>query len=173
MTSMTKVAIMLAVKQDLSIQPRTHYTINELTRSVQVSRSTLYYHFRGGLPETFAYTFQQEIISPIQTHQLDWPATTEFLLAYIGNHQVLVKNMYQLSDSTQIIIAIQRALTQTLAANYDQITALKNTTVLTQQLQVLSAALLFELQLWLLDNFTEDWHQIQRRLALFDCRLDS
>ncbi len=170
MTSMTKVAIMLAVKQDLSIQRRTHYTINELTHSVQVSRSTLYYHFHGGLPETFNFTFQQEILVPIQVHQLDWPATVRFLLRYIAQHQMLVKNMYALSDWHEFM-AIQPALAQTLLNNYDQFGKTTNSVVLLAQLQMLCSALLFELQLWLLDNFDEDWHLIQQRVAVFDQNL--
>lgn len=173
MSSMTKVAIMLAVKQDLSIRPRSHYTISELTHSVQVSRSTLYYHFRGGLPEAFTFTFQQEIILPIRSEKLDWPAATQFLLVYVADHQTLVKNMYQLSDANQTFVVIQQALMQAMAANYQQLLPWADMPILTRQLQVLSAALLFELQLWLLNNCTEDWHVIQQRLAVFDRQLDN
>ena len=164
MTQLTKFVIMDALKNDLSQKQFTKYTVTELLRSTRISRSTLYYHFDGGLDDALVFTFHHELLQPLKTQRLNWEMGTTFILNYLFAHQVLATNIYALTAGPQRLEGAREELCRAFWAGcreqYQQ-----------QQLRLLCAALLTEIQIWTTNHFAESPAAIQARLLTFEQNL--
>ncbi|WP_125606868.1 hypothetical protein [Lapidilactobacillus bayanensis] len=164
MTQLTKIVIMDALKDDLSQKQFTKYTVTELLRSTRISRSTLYYHFDGGLDDALVFTFRHELVQPLMSQQLNWKTGTAYILDYLFGHQVLAGNIYVLTVGPERLAAARedfcRAFWAGCRYQYQR-----------QQLRLLCAALLAELQIWTTSDFAESPEQIRQRLLTFEQNL--
>lgn len=161
MTQLTKICIMNALKNDLSICERSHYTATQLLNSVNISRSTLYYHFNGGIEDALVYTVDHELIQPLTKEQMDWRQSTVFILGYVANHQMLTRNVYALAGNALSLAMVRQQLVNALVTG-------NQTNYQPAQLQLLCGALVAEVQFWLATNFQEDADEICARLTTFD-----
>lgn len=164
MTQLTKIVIMNALKNDLSQKQFTKYTVTALLRSTKISRSTLYYHFDGGLNDALAFTFQHELVQPLMTQRLNWANGTTYILNYLFGHQILASNMYNLAADPSRLGNVRAQFVEAFWVGcryqYQQ-----------QQLNLLCAALLAELQIWTTSQFAEAPETILQRLLTFEQHL--
>lgn len=161
MTELTKIFIMNALKNDLSKRQLRKYSVTELLRTTKISRSTLYYHFDGGLNTAVAFTFNYELLQPVRRQQLSWASGTQFILNYLCVNRIFATNIYRLAFNPERLTIIRSQLCQAFycgcSGQYCQ-----------SQLNLLCAALLMELQIWATTNFAENPLLIHERLLTFE-----
>lgn len=92
----TKTIIADRFKQLLSQKPLSKITIRELISDCAINRKTFYYHFED-IYALLKWTLEREVITVAD--QFDLLAETDemvsFVLLYIEQNRVLLKNMYQ------------------------------------------------------------------------------
>lgn len=144
------------LKEQLSEENRSTFTVRDLINCSSLSRSTIYRNFPGGMIDLYKETFQREVVDVIVNKSLDWNQAVERFVDYIADHKTLCINLYRLSSHEQRRIhtkeLIKYFFAEFLKKQYNHKKVLQILEKYRDEVDFLAGGLSYQLETWFKDD---------------------
>ena len=154
----------MVAKRELSKQKLDKFTTTDLIRTSNVSRSTVYYHFRNGINDVYKDTFQNNLIKPIISEAITWQDVLNIGINHIYENGMLYNNLYRFAAIGSRRMFINDRIGHIVNTVLDREIDYLNDENL--KLDIFIGGVIYQITLWIETEYKEHPNQLIKRLKL-------